>query len=345
MKINDQILFAKRLSILLKAAVPIAEALAMQRDQSPGRKIKKLINQLIIDVENGMALSAALKKSKNLFSMFAINIIKVGEAGGSLAENLQYLSEELKKQQMLKSKVMGALIYPGFIVVATLGITALLSLYVFPKILPVFSSFNFSLPLPTRILMAITTFMTKKSWVAGLGLAGVGAAIILLLRIPTMRLLRDKFVIKIPVLGTMLQSYFLSNTCRTLGLLLQSNMHIIDAIRIAAVTSGNLVYRKELHLLAQGLARGEKISSHLAGNSAVFPPLMPQMVSVGEMSGNLGGSLLYLAEIYEQQVADISKNLSNLIEPVLMIGMGSVVGFVAISIITPIYQITQNIKT
>ncbi len=344
MKLDDQILFAKRLAILLKAAVPIAEALGMLRDQSPGKRTKKLINELIVDVENGLALSSAFLKRKKIFSLFGINIIKVGEAGGSLGDNLQYLSEELKKQQQLKSKVLGALIYPSFIVVATLGITALLSLYVFPKILPVFSSFSFALPLPTRILMATTAFLTKNSWMVGLGFVVAVGACLVLLRHPRIKLFSDSLIIKLPILGKMFQSYYLSNTCRTLGLLLRSNVHIIDGVRIAAITCTSLVYRQELHSLAQGLARGEKVSSHLSASPGVFPALVPQMISVGEMSGNLGASLLYLAEIYEQEVSDISKNLSNLIEPVLMMGMGTVVGFVAISIITPIYQITQNIK-
>lgn len=344
MKLEEQILFAKRLAILLKAEIPIAAALAMLRDQTATTGGKALVNRLIVDVENGLPLSAALAKQKKMFGLFAINIVKVGEAGGGLADNLQHLAEELKKQQQLKSKVKGALIYPGFIVVATLGITALLSLYVFPKILPIFTSFRFALPLPTRILMAVTNFAAHKFWLLGLGLVALAAVMVLLLRLPAIRLVVDGLIIKLPFLGKMLQSYFLANTCRTLGLLLGSNVHIVDAARIAAITSSSLVYRGELHMLAQRLARGEKISRHLSERAAVFPSLVPQMASVGEMSGNLSGSFLYLAEIYEQEVEDAAKNLSSLIEPVLMVGMGAVVGFVAISIITPIYQITQNIK-
>lgn len=344
MTLNDQILFAKRLAILLKAEVPITDALGMMRDQSNNKANNQLLNKLIIDLQNGLPLSAGLARHKKLLGLFGINIIKIGEAGGSLGENLEYLSGELKKRQELKSKVVSAFIYPGIIVAATLGITGLLTLYVFPKILPVFQSFNFTLPFATRFLIGLTNFATHKLWVV---LTGAGLSILLfigLMRLPAARVIFDREILRLPFVGKLLQSYFVANICRSLGLLLQSHVHIVDATRITAVTATNLVYRRELHNLAGTLARGEKMSSQLAGQSKLFPPLVNQMASVGEMSGNLSSSFLYLADIYEQEVSDMAKNLSTLIEPVLMVGMGTVVGFVAISIITPIYQITQNIK-
>ncbi len=339
----DRILFAKRLAVLLKAGVPILESLKMLKEQTVGKRRLVVIEGLIADVSGGQALSAGLLKYKKSFGDFAIHIIQVGESTGQLHESLHYLAQELQKRGQLQKKIIAALVYPVFVVVATVAITLMLTLYVFPKILPVFQSFHFPLPLPTRILMAFTDIVLKHIGYFFLGFTVLIAGFFYLLNVPWFRFLCDRIMLRLPLLGPMFRSYFIATMCRNFGLLLQSGVPIVDAATITSRTISHSGYKLELRRLAKHIARGEKIAPFMEMNNFLFPPSVRQMVSVGELTGNLSGSFLYLAENYESEVDESAKNLSGLIEPLLMVGMGLAVGFVAIAIITPIYQITQNL--
>jgi len=342
--IRDQILFAKRLSVLVKAGVPILTGLQMLNKQNTSRSIKHILKSVITDVENGSFLSSSLRKFEKVFGELAVNIIEIGEISGTLPENLNYLAEELKKKQALRRKVVGAMIYPGIIIVATLGITVLLTAFVFPKILPIFKSVNFDLPLSTKALIWISDLFVFHGLAIGLTLLGAIIGFWLLLKTKYVRLWYDRALISVPILGTLLQSYHMANICRTLGVLLKSEIMIVKAASIAANSSTNAAYKRELNQMAVALTRGEKMSTHMEKNVRLFPPILSQMVTVGESTGNLSDTMLFLAEMYEGEVDEQTKNLSTVIEPVLMVFMGIIVGFVAISIITPIYEITQHLN-
>lgn len=340
---QDKILLAKRLAILVKAGVPILESLEMIKSQATSRAMVYITSCLIKDVENGQFLSTALGKFKNIFGEFTINIIRVGETSGTLYENLNYLAEELKKKNALKKKVVGALVYPIFIIIATLGIAGVLTIYVFPKILPIFKSFKFQLPWTTRLLIFISDNFLNHG---GLIFSGIVVLIIglwLLLRIKAIRYRFDLIILKVPLLGNIIQGYNMANFSRTLGLLLKSEVAIVEATNITADTTANAAYRKELRAIAENIRKGGKISKYMKVRTKLFPPILLQMVIVGETAGNLSDTLLYLAELYENEVDETSKNLSTVLEPLLMVFMGIIVGFVAVSIITPIYEITQNL--
>lgn len=341
--IQEQVLFAKRLAILVKAGVPLLNGLRMLQEQTQHRSTKKLLTHMIHDVEEGQFLSTSIEKFGNVFGEFAINIIRVGETSGTLEENLHYLAEELKKKQALRRKVIGALVYPLFIVVATFIITAMLTVYIFPKILPIFASFKFDLPWSTRALIFISDTLIHH-WILIISLivvAVVGA--VLLLRLKTVRLMVDRTILSMPVLGNLSRAYHMSNFCRTLGILLKTNVMIVEATTITARTTSNKVYQRELNTMVGNISKGERISDHMNRNKKLFPAILAQMVTVGESTGNLSETLMYLAEMYENEVDDMTKNLSTLFEPALMVFMGAIVGFIAISIITPIYEITQHL--
>lgn len=340
---TEKILFIKRLSILLKAGVPLLAALRMLRDQSVSQYAKAILDQIIPEIENGQSLFASLGRHGKMFGIFAIQIIRVGEISGTLYANLEYLADEMRKKEELRKKIVSAMVYPAFIIMATIVITALLTLYVFPKILPIFQSFHFQLPWTTKVIIGISHFVLTHSFVLFVGCIVLGIVGIVLFRIGQVKFFRDSMLLQIPVMGHLFQSYYLSSICRTLGLLLKSGMREVEAITVTASTSTNGPYRKELLLAAARVGKGDRISVQLQQSAALFPPMVVQMIMVGETTGSLSESFLYLAEIYEHEVEDLSKNLSGLIEPVLMVCMGMVVGFVAVSIITPIYQITQNL--
>jgi len=341
---KDLTFFVKRLSFLTKAGIPILESLHMIREQTEGKGYVRILDSVIYDVSNGQNLSTSLGKHKHLFGDFSINIISFGESTGILSENLEYLADELKKRQILRKKVIGAFIYPVVVTLATFGITGFLMIYLFPKIMPVFSSLHMTLPLSTRIVIFLSNFIRFNGYTLFIGIFLLITTFIILLRKSVkFHFYFDKFILKIPIIGNIIRSYNLANSTRTIGLLLKSGITISEALPIVEKTIGNLVYKREFYKLAETVDRGDKISSYLKKRRSLFPDVLSQIISVGERSGNLSNSLIYLSELYEAEVDDFTKNISSLIEPIMMIIMGILVGFIAISIITPIYSITQNL--
>lgn len=344
LSLKDQTLLAKRLAFLMNANVPLIEALHVLREQSRSRGHGAMLDAIIADVSQGQALSRSFGKFPKVFSDFAVHIVKVGESSGSLSQNLGYLSDELRKRTTLKRKVVGAFIYPVLISVATLGITAFLMLYLFPKIMPVFTSLHMKLPLSTRIVMSVSTFMQAHGLYVIVGLS-LTLAVLLILnkKITFVQAFFDALILRMPMVGQMVQYFNIANSSRTLGLLLKSGVRLGEALSITADTTKNLVYKQHYKALTQSVDRGERLSLYMAKHKSVFPDIFGHMVAVGEKSGTLSDTLVYLSEMYEAEVDDFTKNLSTLIEPFLMVVMGLVVGFIAISIITPIYGITQNL--
>jgi type II secretory pathway component PulF len=341
--IKEQILFTKRLSLLIRSGVPISKALTILYKQTSSKGSQYILSRLITDIEHGKLLSAGLQHFKHVFSEFAINSIRVGETSGSLHENLDYLSEELRKKLELKRKITSAFVYPVFIVIATLGITIFLTGYIFPKIIPVFSSFRVKLPWATRVLMAISYFVAHD-WVYMILSIIVGiVGFILMLRMPRVRFWFDTIILKLPLIGTLFKNYYLANSCRAFSVLLTADVKIVEACTIVSSITENRVYKKQFLALSQQILKGETMSNFIVAHPTLFPSIMAQMLIVGEEAGSLSGSLQYLARMYEDELNDLSKNLTTVIEPVLMIAMGLIVGFVALAMITPIYTITQSL--
>ena len=261
-----------------------------------------------------------------------------------MSDNLDHLVLTLKKQQALKRKVVSASVYPIFIIIATLAITIMLTVFFFPKIIPIFKSVNYDLPWTTKFLI----FMSDSMRLHGLLISLVAVALIIgiffLLKIKKVRFLYDKILITTPLIKNLTQTYNAANICRTLGLLLNSGVVVVRSFQITSNTTTNLVYKRALNNIADEILKGEKISYQMEKKKNIFPLSMSQMIAVGESTGKLSETFLYLADIYEEEMDDITKNLSTTVEPLLLLFMGVLVGFVAISIITPIYGITQHLN-
>ena len=341
--IQEKILFAKNLAVMTKAGMPILDCIRLLTKQTKSKSMAKILGHLTKDIANGQFLSTSLEQFRNIFGDFMINIIRVGEASGILYENLNYLAEELNKKQALRRKVLSALIYPIIIVLATAAITGLLTLYVFPKILPIFKSLRVNLPVSTKILIAVSEFLFAYGLYVAIGIVIAIIGVWLLTRIKIVRFLIQIFILRLPFVGDVTQNYNIANFCRTLGLLLKSDIKVVEALNITSETLTNLVYRKELKLMAQEIAKGEEISKRLNKNTHLFPAMLSQLVVIGETTGNLSETLLYLSEFYETKVEEATKNLSTILEPLMMLVMGAIVAFIAISIITPIYEVSQGL--
>ena len=342
--LKEQMFFAKRLSFLVSASVPILESLTMLSEQSRSRRSARVMQSVITDVTNGYSLSRALARFEDIFGDFGVNIVRIGESSGTLSQNLEYLADELKKSDELRRKVLGAMVYPAVITVATLAITGFLTLYLFPKIMPIFTSLHMELPLSTKIVIAVSSFL--QVWGLWLLLALIAASIaftVALKKSARLRYMVDAQLLQFPVIGDVIRAFNLSTATRTLGLLLRSGVTLAAALPLTADTTKNLVYKERYRGLAEAVLRGERMSGQLAKDPELFPAVATQMIAVGERTGSLSSTLVYLSELYEAEVDDFTKNLSSLIEPALMVMMGVLVGFIAISIITPIYGITQNL--
>lgn len=344
LSIKDQAAFAKRLAFLIRADVPILESLAMVKRQTRSISRSKILDEVIKDVSNGQFLHASLAKHGNTFGDFAISLIKVGEEGGILDKNLEHLSEELKKRHELKKKIVGAMIYPAFITFATACVTAMITIYIFPKLMPIFISLGENLPVTTRFLIWTSNFLVHYGLLvlAGLIISAMGFSLIYKKFLPV-NVIANRVMLCVPIFGKLSQNYHMANFCRTLGILLDCQVGIIRAVNITADATPNKLYQGEIRKLSAEISKGRKISEYLEKYPNLFPEIVPQMVAIGETSGNLGETLLYLSNHYESETSDLTKNLSNSLEPIMLVSMGLVVGFIAVSVITPIYEITQNL--
>lgn len=343
--IKKQTFFAKRLSFLIKAGVPMLESIHVVRNQTKSKSEIKVFDKIIADVSNGQSLAGSLGKFKGVFGNFTINIIKAGESSGTLTQNLNYLADELKKKQVLRGKILSSLLYPLIVTIATFGITGFLIVYIFPKITPIFSSLKAELPLSTRVLMHITTVLRDHGLYIFLTLIILSVTLILLVKyVSKVRYIYDGLIIRLPIIGDIIKNYNLTNITRTLGLLLKSGSSLTNALLVTADTTENTNYKKYLTETSNNVLRGKSMTELLGKSPTLFPPMLGHMLTIGEKSGNLSNTLIYLSEYYENEFEDITKNLSSTIEPVLMVVMGVMVGFVAISVITPIYEITGSIK-
>jgi type II secretory pathway component PulF len=340
--IREQITFSKRLAMILNSGVAIREGLLML-DSGGSPSVKYILERITDDVSRGISLANALASFEQLVGAFTVNIVRVGETSGMLPGNLAYLSEELKKKETLRKKVFGALIYPAIIVFATVGISLVLTVYIFPKITPIFQGFKKQLPLSTRILIGISNFLIHDGLLLACLVIIAGIGCVFLLRMSRPRHVADFVILTLPIIGRLSRSYNLANITRTMSLLLKGDVPIVQTLEIISNSIGNTVYRDDLVRITDEVRRGKKLSLQMQTCGDRFPSLCTQMISVGEETGDLANSLMYVSEMYEEDINELTKNLATLIEPVLMIVMGVIVGFIAISIITPIYGITQDL--
>lgn len=324
--------------------MPVLEALRLIRRQTASSAFGKIIDEIIKDVNNGQMLAQSMQRFDYVFGDFFINMVRVGESSGNLSQSLLYLSHELKKQKEVAGRVRSAMIYPGVIFCATIGITAFLTFFIFPKILPVFSSLQVQLPITTKILIWLLDFLQHYGIFAGLGVVALIILVKVLLSMPSIHFWFDRATLMVPVLKTVTVNVTMTNFSRSLSVLLKSGMTIVDALGIAKNTFHNMYYQREIGRMLESVKKGESMARFLEMRPKLFPAMVTGMIQVGESTGNLEENLNYLAEFYEGEVNESVSNLTIVIEPLLLLFMGFLVGFVALSIITPIYQITQGLE-
>lgn len=342
--LQEKVNLARNLAVTVKSGLPLIGALNLIRAQVSSQRLKKIIDNVVKQVNNGKSLAQSLEPYNYIFNDFFISMVRLGETSGSLSSGLLYLAAELKKQKELQNKVRAALVYPCIILIMTVGITIFLTLFVFPKILPILLSLGVQLPPTTRFLIAALSFL-HKYWhllLGGIVLFVFSSRVVLTFE--KIRFLFHWLALLVPFLNRIIINVTLANFTRSLAVLLKSGTTNIDALQIVKGTINNYYYRHHINKLINTVRKGEEMGHYFMKYPKLFPPIFRGMIQVGENTGNLEENLNYLSEYYEGEVNELVRNLTTVLEPVLLLLMGAIVGFVVLSIITPIYKMTQRMR-
>jgi type II secretory pathway component PulF len=343
--ILDKLVFTKHLGIMLKSGIPISEALFSLKDQTTNIAFRFVLDDIYSDVTNGKSLVKALSKHPEVFDNLYLSLIATGEKSGKLETNLEYLATALKRAFDFNKKIAGATLYPKIVLWATIIMGGSLSIFVLPHLSGLFTSLDIELPISTKILLFFSNTMKNYGLlIAGL-LAILGILISLILKTTAVKPKWQSFLLDLPILGNMTRSFELTYICRNLGIMLKSGLTITSALETQHDATLNLVFKGYLKNLMKSVEKGKKISDELvAAKFKHIPIIAIKMIKVGEETGKLDEVLLYLGDFFEEESDDIAKNLSNTLEPILLLIIGLVVGFVAMAIISPIYQISGGIR-
>lgn len=334
--------FAKHLAVMLKSGLLINEALAIAEESARG-KMKRVIEDVKKSVESGNTLSSSLGKHPKIFSGLFVDVARAGEESGTLAQNLGNIANQLEKEANLKSKIKSAMAYPVVVLVAAFIMALAMAYYVLPQITPLFTGLNIELPVTTRIVIWFSNVVQQYGDKLFLG--------IILFILAAAWTVRQKFsypvthglFLRVPLLKKISMNSNLARFSLTLGTLLKSGLVIDEALDITTRTVSNFYYRRAIGRAAKKIQKGGGLAPNLILEQSLFPRLVSSMVHVGEQSGTLDETLLYLADFYEREVDSSTKAFTIALEPMLLIVVGVVVATLALSIITPIYEITGNI--
>jgi type IV pilus assembly protein PilC len=339
-KMRDIVIFTRQFSTMINSGLPLVQSLDILATQSENPALKDVTRQVVFDVESGNTVADALRKHPKAFSELYVNMVAAGEAGGILDTILMRLAVFMEKNDALVRKVKGAMIYPGVIMsVAAIAITVLL-VFVIPTFESMFASANIALPLPTRIVIQASRFL-KGFWWAVLAVIGVSGFLIRnYYRTPNGKLAIDRLLLKAPVLGDVLRKSAVSRFTRTLGTLISSGVSILDGLEITAKTSGNRVIQDAIMESRASIAGGETIAAPLK-KSQVFPPMVISMIAVGEQTGGLDEMLTKIADFYDEEVDAAVSGLLALMEPVMIVFLGVVVGGMVIAMYLPIFDMVN----
>lgn len=335
--------FTSQLAVMIRAGISIRAAIEGIADQTANPKFKAMLTQMKKDVESGKQFSDALTRYPKTFSPMYINMVKASELSGGFSKMLDRVAQYLAHQIETKSMVVGAMIYPGIIGTMAIGTTVFLLVFVLPRFMKIFEGKEAALPLPTKFLLALSKFMTGYWYIILLGLGAAVWGFVMMLRTDWGRTWFDKMKLSIPLFKKMFRAMYISRGLHTMGQLVNAGVPILDTISITADISGNVLYKRMWKSVYSAVKQGKKIS-HPLQKSTLLPKAVVQMVNAGEESGKLGEVLDEVAEFYSRELKSVIKSVTAMIEPLMIVLMGGMVGFIAMSIILPIFKLSQIVK-
>ena len=339
----EKLVFSRHLSVMIKSGLALTRSLEILSLQTQNSYFRQVISQIKDDVSRGQTFSDSLAKCPGVFSDFFISMVKVGETAGNLDEVLVVLADQMAKDHELRSKIRGAMVYPAVIVVVMAVIGVLMMTMVIPKLAATFSDLNITLPWTTQIIIGLSNFLSGHFIVGFILFLMIIFLIRLLLRTNRGKRAFDWTILKTPPFSGLSRKINSAYFARNLSSLIEAGVPIVSALQIVAKTLSNSFFQESLFFSAQQIQKGDPLSKALKEFAHLFPIMVVQMVEVGETTGTLSGTLTHLADFYEYEVTDITKNLSSVIEPILMVIIGIVVGFFAVSMLQPIYSLMNQI--
>ncbi len=338
----DIVTMTQNLSVMLEAGLTVPESLAVLVEQSAGR-LRAILTRVNAQVQGGEMLGDALEKYGKEFGVIFVSAVKVGESSGTLAKNLTHVAHQMERDLEVRRNVQGAMLYPSIIVIATGVIGLALATFVLPQMTSVFESLNVELPWSTRVLIWISKLFQEYGAVMTPAIFIFFIAFILLVRRRVMQPIVHRVILHLPFIKTFIHEINRARFCRSIGTMLQSGIPIQEALSIVATAMPNYVYRMSILVMHKRIESGDSFAQIVEEYPTLYPKMVQRMIAVGERSGGLADSLVYLARFYEQKVSIKAKNISTIIEPLLLIAIGVGVAFIALSIFTPIYSITEGL--
>ncbi len=339
--LRDLAIMSRQFSAMMEAKVDLPTIFKTLSQQTTNAILKDVLAEILVDIQGGLSLSQALGKHTDIFSEFYLNMVRSGELGGRLEETMIYLADYLEGEENLVTKVKNAFIYPAFILVVFVGAVVLILTMVVPSLKTVFEESHAKLPFVTTVLLQSGDFLLTWGWlvIAVFGFLGVffyryihteeGISIV------------DSLKIKIPIIGEMYKKFYIARFADSTSVLVRGGIPVIQAFEISAYVVSNYVYRIALRDIAEGLKRGESVSELLIARPDIFPPLVSQMVSIGERTGRMDDLLSRVAKFYNQEVNVIVNSLTELIQPILMLVLGLLIGGLMAAILMPIYSLVK----
>ncbi|MEK7630251.1 MAG: type II secretion system F family protein [Patescibacteria group bacterium] len=340
-KTADLMIFTRQFATLLASQVPLSDSLRNLYEQTTKPVLKQVIAEIASDINAGFSLSQALSRHAGVFSDFYVNMVKSAEVTGRLSEVLDFLADYLEKQSILIGKVRNAMIYPAFVIGLFILVVIVMLTMVLPQIAPIFTESKVELPFFTKALIGAGGFFTTWWWLIVIAL---GAIIFLLIDYSSTeegKAVYNELSLRLPIFGKLFQHLYVSRFAESTRVLIQGGLTIPQSIEIASHTIGNYVFEDILHNAAQNVRKGQLLSQALK-NAPYFPPLVSQLIAVGESTGRLENLLARISTFYEKQTEDIVNNLVELLQPALLIVIGVLIGGLFASMLLPLYKLTQS---
>jgi len=339
---KELMIFFRQLSILIEAKVPIVMSLETVKDQSRNPFFTKVLEETIGDVQDGLSFSEALKKNKDVFSNLSISIIQAGEVSGNLKKSIDYVAKNIEKNYALKSKIKGALLYPAIILVVFFIVSFLVVTFILPKLTLMIKTLDVTIPWYTQMIIKFSDFMAKYWWANIIIILGVIGGFFYYIRTDNGKREWDELKLKMPIFGQIFRKIYLARFSDNLNVLLGGGLPIVRSLTLVSSVINNSVYQGLFLRVADEVKIGGTMSEVLK-KSAYVPPIVSQIIKIGEESGEIELVLGYVAKFYEQEVDTATKNLSTLIEPILIVVLGLAVGVLVFAILMPIYDIAGQL--
>ena len=342
--LKDKLMFTRNMSVMISSGLPISRAVKNIATQTKNKKFQKILNNIFEDIQSGITFADGLARYPTIFGDLFVNMVRVGETSGNLEEILGILAIQLEKEHELNSKIKGALIYPAVIIFVMIGIAVLMLTYILPKMMGVFQDMNVDLPASTKFLISLSDVIRNHYIILIIVFVFGGIFLKFFLTTTSGKKTLAFMLVNTPLVNNLVIKNNCARFARIYSSLLRSGVPVVASLKIISNTLTNYYYKDAIEEGAEEVQKGVTLSSVVEKKSKIFPVLMVQMIQVGEETGKTEVVLLKLAEFYEDEISQISKNMSSIIEPVLMVFIGGAVGFFAISMLQPMYSIMDNIK-